>query len=330
MKKVILLIAVLVFAGAYAFAEEAEQASLKVATAYGDMHKIYVVGEKEDEVSIAPGEFLAFHGTDYNSRTYSYNPEAKNYIMTIDGSAVSTAFIPRTIQWGFTEKKPGTWPLMGVCAMSEGDATVTLEKKSDGSKRVIKVKVKSYPAGWLKKMLDDADKKKITVNFKKAAWNDVISELSKASGMKIQMDSSYPEMPENKATYSAKNKPLTEVLDKVSAQFGLSWMTACNRILIIDKERAEMGGVKIMIDESLKYLARHQSEDGSFSPGTLASLCKLDPKCDKDGTADAAIQTTALALLVFLGDGSTHEVGPFKVVVRKAMRYLFGKINGDG
>jgi hypothetical protein len=328
MKKGILLMAVLIFAGAQVFAEEPEKLFEKGASIYGDMHKIYVVGEKEDEVTIAPGEFLAFHGTDYNSRFF--NPDAMGYDMTIEGSAAAKAFIHRTVPWGVQEKKSGTWLLMGVCAMSEGDATVTLEKKSDNSKRVIKVKVKAYPPGWMKKMLDDADKKKITVNFKKAAWNDVVSELSKVSGMKIQMDLSYPETPENKATYSAKNKPLTEVLDKVSAQFGLSWLAACNRILIIDKPRAEMGQVKIMIDGSLEYLARHQSDDGSFSPGTLASLCKLEPKCDKDGTADAAIQTTALALLVFLGDGSTHEVGPFKVVVRKAMRYLFGKINGDG
>lgn len=96
----------------------------------------------------------------------------------------------------------------------------------------------------------------------------------------------------------------------------------------------------------LRWLARHQNEDGSWSATALADRCDPDHACDvskasRIGTYDEGL--TSLALLAFLGAGFSHESKPWfkdrerndkKVVtgevVRRGLKWLVDHQNSDG
>ena len=77
------------------------------------------------------------------------------------------------------------------------------------------------------------------------------------------------------------------------------------------------------IEPGLDWLKRHQDADGKWD-------CDSFPKhddpgsdpCSGIGNATHDVGVTGLALLAFLGDGSTLRSGPYKDVVKKAVHWL--------
>ncbi len=97
--------------------------------------------------------------------------------------------------------------------------------------------------------------------------------------------------------------------------------------------------------EGLRWLARHQNEDGSWSPATLNEVCPCDdpaynPKKPYVRQYDTGL--TSLALLAFLGAGHTHEskldlvdtaMGKrhkIGTIVKKGLQWLVSRQNQDG
>jgi len=97
--------------------------------------------------------------------------------------------------------------------------------------------------------------------------------------------------------------------------------------------------------EGLRWLARHQNEDGSWSAATLNEVCPCDepaysPKKAYPRLYDTGL--TSLALLAFLGAGHSHEsktdlVDPVEakrhrigVIVKKGLKWLVDRQNQDG
>ncbi len=96
----------------------------------------------------------------------------------------------------------------------------------------------------------------------------------------------------------------------------------------------------------LRWLARHQNEDGSWGATALAERCDLSHKCDN--TQAQRLKTyddglTSLALLAYLGAGFSHDSKAWfkdparenkKVVtgevVKKGLRWLLAHQNPDG
>ncbi len=80
------------------------------------------------------------------------------------------------------------------------------------------------------------------------------------------------------------------------------------------------------ISQGLEWLAAHQLSDGSWSfDHTLADAC--DGKCRNPGElAEARNAATGLALLAFLGAGSTPKQGKFQDTVEAGYYYLVGKL----
>ena len=77
------------------------------------------------------------------------------------------------------------------------------------------------------------------------------------------------------------------------------------------------------VNSGLKWLARHQRPDGSWS-------FKHGP--DEPGNIENPMGATGLALLAFLGGGHTHKAGDYKQEVGGGLRYLISnmKITGAG
>jgi hypothetical protein len=85
------------------------------------------------------------------------------------------------------------------------------------------------------------------------------------------------------------------------------------------------GGTKptiAAVHDGLVWLQRHQDEDGRWDSDDFMKHDKTGEPCDGPGSATVDVGLTGLALLAFLGDGSTLRTGPFKDVVRKAVRWL--------
>jgi len=95
------------------------------------------------------------------------------------------------------------------------------------------------------------------------------------------------------------------------------------------------------VSASLKWLARHQSPDGSWSPDKHDSQC-IGGKCVGAGDPDFTVGETALSVLAFLGAGYTHlskdeypnelTGGTLKFgdVVKKALQYLLAQQDPEG
>ena len=292
-----------------------------LALTYNDRGKILVLLEKQEEIQIAPGEFAALAGTEYF--------ETEKMVMNIDGDSVGRAVIARTLRWGIKEKDPRTWNLMGICGLKEGTTKVSLSDKEGKNTRVITVTVKKHPEDWKEKLLTTLKEKKVSVEFKGADFESVAKVLSEKSGLKIVADYFSPEAKKNLVTYSAENKPLTEILDESLGKAGLAWVLTNNYVLLTKKVVAEIIKTQPIIEKALDWLSRHQFPDGSFSAAKFTTRCSGTLACDGAGDPERTITTTAFALLAFMGYGYTHRVGDYKETVSRAKDFLL-KSEKDG
>ncbi len=100
-------------------------------------------------------------------------------------------------------------------------------------------------------------------------------------------------------------------------------------------------GSEQAVKAALLWLARHQSEDGSWSGDGFSAEC-TGANCDGPGYADYDAGLTGLSLLAFLGAGYTHlskeevmddvtgNTIKFGEVVKKAVRWLVSQQGPDG
>ncbi len=76
------------------------------------------------------------------------------------------------------------------------------------------------------------------------------------------------------------------------------------------------------IEAGLEWLKNHQDEDGKWDADDFAKHDEDGEPCDGPGNPVHDVGVTALALLAFLGDGSTLRSGPYKDQVKMAVRWL--------
>jgi len=79
----------------------------------------------------------------------------------------------------------------------------------------------------------------------------------------------------------------------------------------------------------LKWLAKHQNADGSWSLDRFSEAGDCNGECRHEGiSSDTA--GTAMATLPFLGAGYTHQSGGYRDVVKRALDWLVADQNTDG
>ncbi|MBL8749431.1 MAG: hypothetical protein JNK78_09730 [Planctomycetes bacterium] len=76
------------------------------------------------------------------------------------------------------------------------------------------------------------------------------------------------------------------------------------------------------IDAGLKWLKDHQDEDGKWDCDQFMKHDTEGEPCDGAGNAVHDVGVTGLALLAFLGDGSTMRSGPYRDVIKKGVIWL--------
>jgi len=76
------------------------------------------------------------------------------------------------------------------------------------------------------------------------------------------------------------------------------------------------------IDAGLNWLVAHQDEDGRWDCDGFMKHDTEGELCDGPGNAVHDVGVTGLALLAFLGDGSTLRSGPYKDVIRRGVVWL--------
>ena len=85
------------------------------------------------------------------------------------------------------------------------------------------------------------------------------------------------------------------------------------------------------IDAGLKWLANHQDEDGKWDCDGFMKHDAADSEiCNGPGNAVHDVGITGLALLAFLGDGSTMRAGPYKENIKKGVLWLKGQQQENG
>ena len=85
------------------------------------------------------------------------------------------------------------------------------------------------------------------------------------------------------------------------------------------------------IDAGLKWLAAHQDEDGKWDCDNF--MKHDDPAseiCNGPGNAVHDVGVTGLALLAFLGDGSTMRSGPYKENIKEGVKWLRSQQQENG
>jgi hypothetical protein len=77
------------------------------------------------------------------------------------------------------------------------------------------------------------------------------------------------------------------------------------------------------IDAGLQWLKNHQDEDGKWDcDGFMKHDDASSEVCDGPGNAVHDVGVTGLALLAFLGDGSTLRSGPYKDTIKHGVKWL--------
>ena len=76
------------------------------------------------------------------------------------------------------------------------------------------------------------------------------------------------------------------------------------------------------IEFGLEWLKAHQDDDGKWDADDFMKHDYDGELCDGEGNPVHDVGLTGLALLAFLGDGSTMRSGPYKNVVKKAVGWL--------
>ena len=85
------------------------------------------------------------------------------------------------------------------------------------------------------------------------------------------------------------------------------------------------------IDAGLQWLKNHQDEDGKWDcDGFNKHDDPSSDACDGPGNATHDVGVTGLALLAFLGDGSTMRSGPYKDTIKKGVNWLRTQQGEDG
>jgi len=78
------------------------------------------------------------------------------------------------------------------------------------------------------------------------------------------------------------------------------------------------------VERGLAWLALHQAADGSWRFDL--SGCRCDGSCSQPGTIGSTTAATGLALLPFLGAGSTHVEGRYQETVARGLYALLGRM----
>jgi antitoxin component YwqK of YwqJK toxin-antitoxin module len=91
-------------------------------------------------------------------------------------------------------------------------------------------------------------------------------------------------------------------------------------------------GTKECVERALRWLALHQGVDGSWSNAGFAARCGRIGRepCSGPGKDVYDVGATALSLLALLGDGNTHEQGPWSEAVRLGLAWLAAQQTPDG
>ena len=83
------------------------------------------------------------------------------------------------------------------------------------------------------------------------------------------------------------------------------------------------------VERGLDWLAAHQNGNGSWSLNNFHANCK-HPRCADAGTANSDPAGTGIALLPFLGAGTTHQTGKHQATVARALAWLVRQQRPDG
>ncbi len=90
--------------------------------------------------------------------------------------------------------------------------------------------------------------------------------------------------------------------------------------------------VELAISAALDWLARHQDPDGRWDQDQFHKNCKTvkNNACDGRGTSQYDVGVTSLALLAFMGAGSTHKTGLHRSHVGAGVKWLRRQQDEDG
>lgn len=83
------------------------------------------------------------------------------------------------------------------------------------------------------------------------------------------------------------------------------------------------------VARGLKWLARHQNSNGSWSLNGFCWAGDCEGRCDGLGD-ESDMAATSLALLPFLGAGQTHESGIYRKAVREGLQWMIARQHYDG
>jgi hypothetical protein len=89
-----------------------------------------------------------------------------------------------------------------------------------------------------------------------------------------------------------------------------------------DPKRGGTRPTNLAVHEGLVWLQRHQDADGRWDADEFMKHDTAGEPCDGPGNPTEDVGVTGLALLAFLGDGSTMRTGPFKSAVRTGVEWL--------
>ncbi len=195
------------------------------------------------------------------------------------------------------------WRVQGEAAralLAAGDAVLpAIRKAAEGNENV------RFWAGRIAARIEEGGKRFKAMIEGLASDDDDVKEKAEAA-LKGAGAAAIPHLEEAVANGGKNLKKRAEALlvilkKPVGGRFGTRFGGKLNLVARGGGNRATESAVLA----ALKWLARHQGEDGSWSAGGFGANCVSRGDCDGPGEGEHTAGVTALALLAFLGAGYT-------------------------
>jgi len=126
--------------------------------------------------------------------------------------------------------------------------------------------------------------------------------------------------------------PVSEIRRTIGSENSQRTFAVRDPRVRIDMVKREGGTTltEAAVARGLRWLAKHQNRDGSWSLHRFSYCDACDNRCDGRGSVVSDSAATSLSLLPFLGAGQTHLSGIYQDQVSRGLRWMLENQAADG
>ncbi len=160
-------------------------------------------------------------------------------------------------------------------------------------------------------------------------WDDVVDEAKASGKNEVELDDPALDIPELAAAVPDLSNQ--EFVSLPFAPLGrmFSGRDPKLRARLVEREGGT-SSTEAAVTRGLKWIARHQNANGSWSLHNFSESPQCRGKCRGEANLESDTAATAMALLPMLGAGQTHQQGQYADAIFDGLKWLIYQQRSDG